>query len=169
MLQIADSIDYCLDGSHPYRLGLPTGIVIHRFSVSGCHDAAGVARFCRGEKSIGHRMAYSYVVGILGEIEQALPDNRHGWHCRASSVNCLAVAVLGDFRAQAPQSPQLRSLVSLCARLKTRYSGAVLLGHDEVVEGSFYLNHQCPGEYLNMYSLRDDVTQRLEQKKENNT
>jgi hypothetical protein len=160
-MYLVDSISFCLDDSHGKRRDPIAGIAIHRFGVDGCHDASGVARFCRNEGTTGHKMAYGYVVGFDGTPEQALPDNRWGWSSLSSSRELIAVAVLGDFRWFPPTPTQWSGVVRLCEELMTRWWLPVwsIVGHDEIVGGSKHPNKICPGNAFRMDILRDQLNQ----------
>jgi hypothetical protein len=153
---IIDSVDLCLDANHCSRARDPIGLAVHRFGVPGCHDAAGVARFCRGEASVGRKMAYNYVISPCGLVEQALPDRRWGWHVRGWSSRYIGIALLGDFRNTPPTADASFSLLRLCKSLMLTYCLAAdaVKGHNELPGGSAYPDHQCPGRLLSLDVLR---------------
>jgi len=151
-----DATELCLDDDHPHRRGHPIGVGVHRFGIEGVHDAAGAARFCRGEPSLGRKMAYGRVIQPDGQVELALPDDRFGWNCLRHSRGLLAVALLGDFRRHPPTMAQWLALEDTCIDLMDRYWLPVwsVRGHDEIPGGSNDPNRRCPGRHLPMDGLR---------------
>ena len=155
-MELRDATAYCLDENHLKRQGPPAGIVVHRFSVGGAHDASGAARFFRNCSAVGNRMSYSAMIGHDGLVEQCLPDDMWGWHARSHSRTMIAVALFGDFRTHRCWPSQWEAAGEYCSLLMDKHGliPSAVVGHGELPGGSKYPNHQCPGNGFDMPLFR---------------
>ena len=108
-IRITDRIAECDDGKRRPRHGAPTGITIHRIGLSLVHDMIGLAAAFRDTSPYaagaytGGELPYSLLVLPSGDIEQGLALDDVGPHARKWSSPTIGVALLGDFRAHAPE------------------------------------------------------------------
>lgn len=174
--------------ARPRRSRLQSLIWVHRIGETAGRTVPEIARFFidgEGARYTGATMAYHYVV-TYSRVEQALPLDEQGAHARRwGNAHGIGIAVLGDFRYQAPTASQWLNAVSLCADLVPflgRHSDAVLalltpmlqndlpiVGHGEVpgAYGAHSLKHHpdgvnaCPGKHFSMGEFRADVEREL--------
>ena len=102
-------------------------------------------------------MAYSFVVAANGIVEQALPMDTYGWHCRWPSRTHVGIAVLGDFRVLPPTQKQWDSLVWLVSGLSALRGTVNVIGHSDVPAGSSDVSKDCPGAHLDVWRLAECV------------
>ena len=71
----------------------------------------------------------------------------------------IGVALIGDFRQRPPTEAQRLAAVRLCADLaqELMLKPEAIVGHDELKEGSSDPDKECPGRYLPLPELRDEV------------
>ena len=168
MLQIKNVIAECDDGKHKVRdLSRCNKIIVHRIGpdlgIMTCTSMVDVAKWMKihpQESHTGGEMPYTF--GILptdGTVEQCLELSDVGPHARRFSTEAVSIACLGDFRHMEPTLPQWTSLVTICIELCNWMGGgnAMLYGHDELQDASKDKNKKCPGRYLDMNTLRNEV------------
>lgn len=76
---------------------------------------------------------YHFLVDAAGEVHRMLPLEARGAHAGAFNWRSVAVACLGDFRAEAPTDAQVDATIMLLQDLLEVYPGAKILSHDEVL------------------------------------
>lgn len=134
--------------------------VVHRTETG--HDAVEIAReYIHNEAAgrfTGHQMPYTFVIGRDGTIEQALKLSDYGPHAKAWNSKGVGIGCVGDFRNHRMPSAQYSSLVKLLAALSSWMNGPQsVYGHDELRDSMADARKECPGGYMNMNELRDDV------------
>lgn len=101
----------------------------------------------------GQRCPYHWFVLDDGQVFQALDLEDKGAHARVWNRRAEGIAVIGDFRVQAPTSAAVDALVGLlawrCGVLGLEPHEAIRR-HDELVGGSRYRSKACPGELLRL-------------------
>ena len=145
-----------------------TGVVVHRIEVSQ-EDAAfsdtptDVVRFFLeqpiGRKATGGKMPYPILVEADGTLTGILPLSCVTPHARAYNPTTIGVGCIGDFR-RAPLTAAARAaLVPLLAELLHAIGRTSddLFGHDELAGGSADPEKECPGRFLGMAALRQEV------------
>lgn len=170
-MKILDRIAQCDDGRHRAAgLAERMRLAIHRTEAGT--DAASIARTYREHPQAravtAGQMPYTFVVTRGARVEQALPLHEHGPHARAWSDSSIGIGCIGDFRTEAIGMDQFNALVRLCAHL-CRWLGAVeVFGHDEMPGASRDAGKECPGRYINMASLREQIRGEMRHKAERN-
>lgn len=144
------------------------GLVIHRIEVSQEDCTYGdspedVARFFSehpvGRAATGGQMPYPIVIEDNGCVTQMVPFGYVTPHARAHNQTTIGIALVGDFRSQAPKQEQYGVLVKICAHLLSSLSLGVdaIWAHDELQDGSVHIDKECPGAYLPMVPLKEAV------------
>lgn len=110
-------------------------IVIHCSATQAKADigAAEIDRWHRGQgwQTIG----YHYVIRRTGLIEEGREEDKIGSHVQNHNANSIGICMIGGVAAdgKTPENnftpEQFDSLKSLVARLKTKYTNAVVQGH----------------------------------------
>lgn len=121
-------------------------------------------------KVTGGELPYSVLVDRNGECWQGLSVNDVGKHAKRWNTPAIGVGVIGDFRQQSPTRAQYTALADFLAELlpsigrmphewvlERGQNVQALSGHDELPDGSSDPNKKCPGRFLPMAQLRDDV------------
>lgn len=188
-MQVVNVIERCKDRAQQERsLNSVVGLMIHRCGVDLRHDvvlgydAPTIVDAFTGKEPrwasvaavTGRQNPYTiYIGGNLGPedcdgvVWQALPLDEIGHHGRRFSRGHIGIGVIGDFREKPPSKTQLRTLVSVCSDLCIGLGldpYKAIKGHGEI-EGSHDgtkspgRHNACPGDLLNMFTLRDDVAQ----------
>ncbi len=160
------------------------GIIVHRIEVSQEDSSFGdspreVERFFVehpiGKKATGGDMPYPLIIEADGKITQTLPFNLIAPHAVAANPSTIGLALIGDFREQAPSGPQMKSLLQTCIQLvmaigiPTEKLSEHLRGHDEIPGASRDPDKECPGRILDMTDLRRRVSQSVSQIQAENT
>lgn len=194
MIEIIDITERVFDGRAPeYDFELFEGIAVHRCGVdlqTGAvlgYDAASVSDAFTGKnpewkevaRATGNQNAYSLLVGgdlgpeeYNGKIWQLMPLDEVGAHARRFSKKFIGVGVIADPRIQAPSLLQWNHLVDLLSEICAAYAWdprAKIWGHGEIKgahDGSKAPGKPaaCPGDLLDMNSLRHDVAAVLMEK-----
>lgn len=162
-MQLRNAIDECSDGrTRDIALRLRRALIIHRSGMG--ETAADISQAFQdreGEagRCTGWQMPYTFVIRKDGTIEQALRVGDYGPHARAWNVTAIGLALVGDFRQHPATPEQWQALVDFCT-LTCSWLGGVstIFGHDEVQGGRKDRAKECPGEYLDLAYLRDEVT-----------
>lgn len=118
----------------------------------------------------GGELAYAALFAPDGRIWQVLPLYELGAHARKWNPVAAGLAVMGDPRSKPLTRPQYNALVDFCAEAlpaigrmpqeQVHYRGFTvhaLSGHDELPDSSNDETKECPGRYLPMAQLREDV------------
>jgi hypothetical protein len=161
-MMVVDRIEACADGRiRPVDPHQRRVVIVHRTGMGA--DAAAVSRAFQSHPeagaATGYQMPYTIVIRRDGVAEQALRIGDAGPHARAWNLTGIGVAVVGDPRHEPLPPVQYTSLVAVCATLAGWLGGAVTVrGHDELRRASGDPQKQCPGEYLPMQRLREDVS-----------
>ena len=110
-------------------------IVVHCSATQAKADigAADIDRWHRGQgwQTIG----YHYVIRRTGLIEEGREEDKIGSHVKNHNANSIGICMIGGVAAdgKTPENnftpEQFDSLKSLVARLKTKYTNAVVQGH----------------------------------------
>ena len=110
-------------------------IVVHCSATQAKADigAADIDRWHRGQgwQTIG----YHYVIRRTGLIEEGREEDKIGSHVKNHNANSIGICMIGGVAAdgKTPENnfttEQFASLSSLVARLKTKYTNAVVQGH----------------------------------------
>ena len=110
-------------------------IVVHCSATQAKADigAADIDRWHRGQgwQTIG----YHYVIRRTGLIEEGREEDKIGSHVKNHNANSIGICMVGGVAAdgKTPENnftpEQFASLKSLVARLKTKYTNAVVQGH----------------------------------------
>lgn len=169
--------------------GPPKGIMVHRvgkdqkYGINLGDTAESIADHFVGQnkqypevaKATGGMVPYNYVItgakGIDGNVYKLLPDGAWGPHAMAWSSTHYGVAMIGDFRYHPPTANQWHALTFLCADLLLTcdiYTQSLqepvinkIFGHTDVRGSSSDQNKRCPGSYVNISHLRDEVAKIL--------
>lgn len=94
----------------------------------------------RGFNSIG----YHYVITLDGKVEQGRPEDKVGAHASGYNSHSIGVCYIGgvEVDGKTPKDTrtdaQKEALANLIGKLKKKYPGAVVHGHNEVA------NKACP-------------------------
>ena len=147
-------------------------IIVHRIEVSQEDPTFGdtpaeVIRFFAthpiGQKATGGKMPYPLLVSSCGVVTQCLPLGVVSMHARKFNQRAIGVALVGDFRNRAPSAPQRQTLIWVLAHLVRRLGLPVeaVCGHDALDGGSADPDKECPGRYLPLAPLRQDVAAAL--------
>jgi len=167
MLRVINKIDECWDGTRiPRPHSRISHIIVHRIGEEIGKTAVEVACAFRSQdndwnKVTGRQMPYSFFIRKDGLIEQALEVMDVGWHARRWSKPGIGIAVSGNFNVEAPTAEQWESLAMLCSTLAYWLGIYELCGHTELPFASKDPDKVCPGKYLNMDDLREEVATRL--------
>ena len=156
---------------HPYsrrrrRTRTISEILVHRFGpsiegrwVRGAVDLADeFAKVAELRAEFSGGRVYDLVVTSEGAVEQWIPLSEYGAHALDLSATTVGIAVLGDFRREAPTEPQWSALVWCVGMLRGAYQCGVT-GHgnrpagtrdrEKLVGGVRW----CPGELLDVDRL----------------
>lgn len=146
-------------------------IILHRVGTSLGHTGPEIAkRFLHDPqvaKYTGGQNPYTFYVGYqYGRIWQALPVDEVGNHARRWNVEGLGIALIGDFRTEAPRADTTwgASLV-----LVSHLCEALGLSADDVephtggsLQGTTASSAKdCPGRMFNMDRFREEVRIRM--------
>ena len=145
-----------------------SAVVVHRIEVSQedphfRDTPRDVARFFAehpvGRRATGGSMPYSLLVCPRGIVTQTVPLLQVTPHARLHNATTLGIGCLGDFRQRSPGRPQWRALFALSAYLLRCCNLGVqaLRAHDELHEGSYDPDKECPGIFLSVAALRDEI------------
>lgn len=134
-------------------------VLIHRCSVGNnardvMHGFAG--GIPQAARIVGYRMPYHFVVDASGEVTQCVTVGRQAPHAASWNSRSIGVAVLGDFRRNAPTGSQWNAAATLVGLLASPERWDVL-GHDEAPGGSNDPRKQCPGRRWPMEQFRSAV------------
>lgn len=168
------------DGKHAATPAGAVGVVaVHRiwFDDWPLEREATVLEICERflhdpavSKYTGGELAYHVMIDKTGAAYQTLPLYELGRHAARWNVPAIGVGVLGDTRQRPATRPQYNTLVDVCAELVqalghsprdivrvAQGEARALAGHDELPGGSADPAKRCPGRFLPMDQLRDDV------------
>jgi hypothetical protein len=109
----------------------------------------------------GGACPYHLLVRHNGELEQLLPLSVCGAHARGYNRSSWAIAVVGDPRRRAITDKQWDTLLATCMRLAPMNGGLDIIGHDNLHGGSHDPNKICPGKYLSVEALEQEVARKL--------
>ena len=156
-----DRIADCDDGkSRPVAIDERAAIVVHRCGMGGCaaEISAAYQQHPEAGPATGYQMPYTIVIRPDGFVEQALRLGDYGPHACAWNEIALGVACIGDFRSNDVPHDQWQALVAVCHVFSGWIGGASrIFGHDELDGGSADPAKRCPGEHLDMDTLRARV------------
>ena len=150
------------------RTEVPAWVFIHRDSVGP--DVQSLAKFfADNPKYTGGRFPYTFVIYPGGQVSQCVSLKYRTADALAASRTGVSVCLLGDFRRSPPTRAQQIAAADLCTALLRRYPTTMLdashvRGHTEESGRSKDPLKQCPGRYLNMSLLREDIADRLQQR-----
>jgi hypothetical protein len=135
-------------------------LVVHRCSLGP--EAADIARAYCTDPSLAavsrRQMPYTFVIRRCGMMEQALRALDVTPHGVAFGFPGIGVALIGDFRTEAPTSLQWHSLLVLCHVFSGWLKGAEsIMGHDGFPVSREEHVVDCPGQYLDIRRLWDEV------------
>lgn len=100
----------------------------------------------------GGKEPYALLLRQDGSVDQLAPFTAQTPHGRSYNPIAVGIAVAGDFRRHSMSAAQQDTLIKLCALL--RATGLMIIGHDEIPDGSADARKQCPGRYLDVEDLR---------------
>lgn len=89
-------------------------------------------------------IGYHYVIYRDGSVHAGRPEEQQGAHCIGHNQESIGICYVGGMSRDMsePQdtrtAAQKKSMADLCRRLKTKYPGATLHGHNE------FANKACP-------------------------
>jgi len=135
-------------------------IAVHRCSIGS--EAAEIARAYCTDPSLAaiskRQMPYTFVIRRCGMMEQALRVLDMAPHNAAFGFQAIGVALVGDFRTEAPTALQWHSLLVLCHVFSGWMKGvASVAGHDGFPVARYLHDVDCPGKYLDIRRLWDEV------------
>ena len=154
----------CEAKEQPLRSAMPKGIVVHRFLRPGVpidqQGARTTVNYFRSVASVGNIMPYGIVIPTTGRTELALYNDQYGHNCLSHSKSLIAVAVIGDFRHHSGTDCQWIALEDVCYNIMQvfDFTSDEVVGHDELLHGSSNPDKECPGDYLDMHSLRSTLS-----------
>lgn len=186
MTQIINIIEDCDDGIRQPRRDDLEGIMLHRCGIDlqtgiilGV-DGKSISDIFTGKnqrypavtKVTGGQNPYTLYIGghreADGVVWQALPLNEIGHHAKRWSKGYIGIACIGDYRREEPTPAQRHSLVDLLAGLCAAFAFdpyKSIRGHGEVQpEKAFDQPGACPGELLNLNSIRYDTEQIMKER-----
>lgn len=135
-----------------------TYIIVHH---SGAEekDTEQIRRYhmqSRGWRDIG----YNYIVERNGRVVTGRSLDIAGAHCKDKQMNTrgIGVCMIGNMQNHPPLPAQYEALINQLAALAKRYDIPVknILGHKEVPSPT-----DCPGRYVDMAKVRQDVEKQL--------
>lgn len=164
---VRNCIAACADGKiHSRALKDLDRVVVHRIDPELGADAPTIARSFRDRSTMysagmytNGEMPYTFVICEDGAVDQALELSDAGPHARKWNTPGVGVALIGDFRDHMPKAAQWVSLVELTVEL-LRWLGQAnrgVYGHDELPGASADPLKKCPGQHLDMETLRLEV------------
>lgn len=157
---------------HRTGVNLRHGYVLGYDAVSICNAFLGkVERWQDVSRATGRQNAYTFYIGgdlgdkqYDGKIWQALPLSEVGHHARRFSRPYIGIGCIGDFREVPPSPSQWTALADLCSDLcgLLGFDASHVTGHGEVLGAhngskSPGAPGACPGDLLDMASLREEV------------
>jgi len=177
-MRIVDKIDEC--EINPWRsqdrrnLGLVQLVLIHRIgpalpegSSNLVTSGSEIAEFFTDiQYKTGGRMPYGFVITPDGTIEQCAPLSIITPGAKGLNNVAINIAVIGDFRREAPSVKQGLALNELCVDLNRwivlKGTSPKIEGHTEKPGRSGDSNKSCPGKHLVVAGLRSNVRSVLE-------
>jgi N-acetyl-anhydromuramyl-L-alanine amidase AmpD len=152
-------------GRHAWREWRWRYIVIHHTA----SDAGNLEYYRRlhKEERGWPDIAYHFVINngaantVPGQVEESdlWKDRRSGYSTRNTYINTVGIAIVmvGNLDRHPPLALQYQALVSLLVNLSREYRipPERIIGHRELQQT------KCPGQYLNMAKLREDVAREL--------
>jgi N-acetyl-anhydromuramyl-L-alanine amidase AmpD len=107
----------------------------------------------------GGKFPYHLLITQAGTIEQCLPLSYNA-PAAMSELNRtgIHIALVGDFRKEAPRNDQEVTLANLCHTLQLAYNWKLeIVGHTDKAGSSSDPNKECPGRKLDLDHLRETL------------
>lgn len=107
-------------------------------SVSAWHEARNFSFYMDPKSGKKMYVGYHYLIHLDGTVEECRPESVRGCHTSGYNANSIGICYIGGVAADGKNTPkdtrtpaQKSALVNLLKRLKDKYPGASIHGHNE--------------------------------------
>lgn len=131
-------------------------IVLHRIDVGETPEQ--IAQFfASNPEYTGGGMPYAFVIDRKGDVFQCVPVLRIAPGAKALNRPGIQVALIGDFRKEAPKKEQWEATLQLCAAFHSH--AKIVTGHteDKTLKVSVDNDKVCPGRYFDLDKFRQQL------------